>query len=276
DTVRDRLKGIEFHEVPLDHDVRDVVVDRRFMSKVYGGNPQETFPQVAQKFLREHHMDDFMYLNLNMNPHAPQVPGAPGLFFDADVPVDALSKIRRVFSRINSKQWEYMGQYKMEPVASLTTDEWKQQRKTVRLFWASKLSTWKWGIRCRATIHLHEQFGRRPTGREIEEALQGGNRYNNVTKERIAEAFLKGWVTMPVWTMKCVDYDVNFQRELVAKFANWVPPPPSKPKGTGQSCQGTKRKRQEDRALDEEEDEKPIADDLVYHPKGTRSRPGRA
>ncbi|PBK65592.1 hypothetical protein ARMSODRAFT_891695, partial [Armillaria solidipes] len=262
------------HEVPLDHDVRDVVVDRRFMSKVYGGNRQESFPRVAQKFLDVHHMDDFMYLNLAMNPHAPQVPGAPGLFFDADEPVDEISKTRRVFSRIRSKQWEYMGQYKMEPVASLTTEEWNQQRNTVRLVWASELSTKKWGIHCRAVVHLHEQLGRRPTGREVEKALQGGNQYRNITREQIAEAFLKGWVTMAVWTMKCVDYDVDFQRELVAKFANWVPPP-SKPKGTSKPRTGTKRKREEHRALDEEEDEKPIEEDLVYHPRGTRTRPGR-
>lgn len=64
-----------------DRDVRDVVISRLFMSKVYGGNSQETFPRVAQKFLGEHHMDDFMYLNLDMNPHAPQVPGVPGPAF---------------------------------------------------------------------------------------------------------------------------------------------------------------------------------------------------
>lgn len=95
---------------------------------------------MAQKFLDVHHMDDFMYLNLNMNPHAPQVPGAPGLFFDADDMVepvdDSWSKIKRVFSRIDSAQWEYMGQYKMEPVASLTMEEWNEQRNTV-----SKITT---------------------------------------------------------------------------------------------------------------------------------------
>ncbi|KAK0227035.1 hypothetical protein EDD85DRAFT_890796 [Armillaria nabsnona] len=268
DTIRDRLKGFKLFEVPLDHDVRDVVVTRLFMSNKYGGSPQDTFPRVAQSFLREHHMDDFMYLNLAMNPHAPQVPGAPGLFFDADEPVDEFSKTRRVFSRIRSAQWEYMGQYKMEPVASLTTEEWNQQRNTVRLVWASRLSTSGWGIHCRAVVHLHEQLGRTPTGREVEEALQGGDQYRNITREQIAEAFLKGWVTMAVWTMKCVDYDVDFQRELVAKYANWIPPP-SKPKGKGK-----KRKREEYRTP--EEDERPITEDLVYHPKGTRTRPGRA
>ncbi|SJL01152.1 uncharacterized protein ARMOST_04470 [Armillaria ostoyae] len=250
DTIQDRLKGFKLFEVPLDHDVRDVAVTRLFMSNKYGGSPQDTFPRVAQSFLREHHMDDFMYLNLAMNPHAPQVPGAPGLFFDADEPVDEFSKTRRVFSRIRSTQWEYM-------------------------VWASKLSTSKWGIHCRAVVHLHEQLGRRPIGREVEEALQGGNQYRNITREQIAEAFLKGWVIMAVWTMKCVDYGVNFQRELVAKYANWVPPP-SKPKGTAKPRTGTKRKREEHRTLDEEEDEKPIAEDLVYHPKGTRTHPGRA
>ncbi|KAK0455733.1 uncharacterized protein EV420DRAFT_1272114, partial [Desarmillaria tabescens] len=251
------------YEVPLDRDVRDVVVTRLFMSKVYGGSPQETFPRVAQNFLRVHHMDDFMYLNLDMNPHAPQVPGAPGLFFDADESIDQFSKIRRVFSRIGSSQWEYMGQYEIKPVASLTMEEWNEQRSTVRLVWASKLSTTGWGVPCRGVMHLYEQLGRKPTKREVKEALQSGNQFKNVSREQIAEGFLKGWVTMAVWTMKCVGYDVDFQRELVTEYVNWTPP--DEPKRLATPQRGRKRKREEHRALDE--------DDLIYHPRGTKTRP---
>ncbi|KAG7446180.1 uncharacterized protein BT62DRAFT_157337 [Guyanagaster necrorhizus] len=111
-----------------------------------------------------------------------------------------------------------MGQYQMESVASLTTEEWNEQRNTVRLVWASKLSTSGWGTECRAVAYLHEQLGRNLTRREVEDALQDGNQHRNVTREQIAEAFLKGWVTMAVWAMKCVGYDVDFQRELVAKY----------------------------------------------------------
>lgn len=141
DTVRERLKniGYELYPIELDKSIQDVTVTREFMSKVYGGNSQETLPKISEKKLAVHGLNDFMYLNLDFNPHAPQVPGAPGLYFDIDsdpyvLPAeDDWPKIMRLFSRIQPKIWIYCGHYKMNRVHSLTKEEWASQSPKVRL-----------------------------------------------------------------------------------------------------------------------------------------------
>ncbi|KAF8173838.1 hypothetical protein K438DRAFT_131217 [Mycena galopus ATCC 62051] len=88
DTVIARLsaQNIPFEPYPIDlePDIRDVTVRRDFMTQEYGGNSQETFPTIAEKFWRKTGMRYFMYLNLNFNPRCPEIPGAPGLIFSAD------------------------------------------------------------------------------------------------------------------------------------------------------------------------------------------------
>lgn len=103
---------------------------------------------------------------------------------------------------------------------------------------------------------------------------------------------------MAVYTLKCVGYDTKFQRNLAEKFPTWVPPPP-KPKaeknkpdaknvrakkvpGHASEKSGEKRKRvdlessdsegsDEEEETDSEEEEEEL--ELVYKPRGTRSRP---
>lgn len=36
---------------------------------------------------------------------------------------------------------------------------------------------------------------------------------------------------MSIWTMKCVGYEADFQRNVVDGFSAWVPPPPEPKKG---------------------------------------------
>ncbi|KAJ7721341.1 hypothetical protein DFH07DRAFT_932839 [Mycena maculata] len=85
DTVRARLEpiGYDLYPIDLEKDIRDVTVRRDFMSEHYGGNPQETYPKISATFVEKTGMEFFMYLNLFHNPYCPEVPGAPGLLFDA-------------------------------------------------------------------------------------------------------------------------------------------------------------------------------------------------
>ena len=97
-----------------------------------------------------------------------------------------------------------------------------------------------------------------------------------------------------VHILKCVGYDEAFQREVHEKFQTWVPPPPrekgagkgktgSKGRNTGNlrgKQRGQKRKRDEevitesdDSEVPESEDEKDEAEDVIYVPTGTKSRP---
>ncbi|PBK65556.1 hypothetical protein ARMSODRAFT_891541 [Armillaria solidipes] len=267
---------MQVYPVNLDPEIRDFTVDRRFMSQFWGGNNQETFPKIAQKFLDVHHMDDFMYLNLNMNPHAPQMPGAPGLFFSSRSNVGNAewyrSETQRVFSRIDSWKWQYMGQYKMERAAPLTVEEWNRQHHVVVSTWAHKVSKSGYGTRCRAIVHLRHQLGRKPTKAEIGQALQRGNQFKNVTKEQITHALRQGWLTLFVWKMKCVGYDVGFQHDLIERSAGWVPPPPKPPKNQGTPRTGLKRKRKEPLDAVDSDDES-ADEEPVYIPKGTKTRP---
>jgi len=69
DTVRMRLSSIrkEFEIPANDREISELCVPRAFISATFGGNPQVTFPTPGPKFLNVHHMDDFMFLNLNIS-----------------------------------------------------------------------------------------------------------------------------------------------------------------------------------------------------------------
>ncbi|KAG5639141.1 hypothetical protein H0H81_006400 [Sphagnurus paluster] len=306
DTVRDRLLtvGLDLYPIPLDKAIQDVTVTRKFLSAQYGGNTQATFPDIRKELLEEHGLDDFMYPNLDFNPHAPEMPGAPGLFFAAiGRPADDWPQINRVITRISSGIWQYQGQYKMTPVESLTKEEWAAQKYKVRLTWANEINEKGWGKVTRARIHLRKTLGRQFTREEFEEAMNSDNEYKEITPDEIGQAFIRGEETIAVWTMKCVDYDVDFQRNLAEKFPTWVPPPP-KPKGvkntgvgrkkagrkivkskkSAKAKTGQKRKRVAVEELDSESDASTHNDDShleddeapkesVYKPRGTRSRP---
>jgi hypothetical protein len=141
DTVRERMKsiGYDLYDISLDKSTQDMTVTREYMSNQYGRSAHSTFPKISKKNLALHGLDNFMYLNLDFNPHAPQVPGAPGLFFDvnsdSDTPPsgDERPSTMRLFSRIQRKVWLYCGQYLLKRVASLTKEEWAEQLPKVGL-----------------------------------------------------------------------------------------------------------------------------------------------
>lgn len=128
-----RIALIAPYDVTLDPAIRDVTTTRAFTSKQWGGNTQSTFPSIRPDMLARHGMNDFMYLNLFFNPHAPQSPGAPGLFFASSVcpEADEWPSIERVLVRLKSNRWLYVGQYQCAPAPSLTPEEWTSQAPKV-------------------------------------------------------------------------------------------------------------------------------------------------
>ncbi|KAK0483233.1 hypothetical protein IW261DRAFT_1332468, partial [Armillaria novae-zelandiae] len=133
----------------------NVGVSREFISKYYGGNPQSTFPSIGQRFIDLHGDIDYMYLNLDYNPHAPQVPGAPGLFYGWEG--DGTEMFRLIVC-VGRREWTYMGEYKTGPYAPLTVDEWNSQDRVVKTTWAQGTVESNWGVRMRATIRLRERL----------------------------------------------------------------------------------------------------------------------
>lgn len=133
EVVHRRIALIAPYDVTLDPAIRDVTTTRAFTSKQWGGNTQSTFPSIRPDMLARHGMNDFMYLNLFFNPHAPQSPGAPGLFFASSVcpEADEWPSIERVLVRLKSNRWLYVGQYQCAPAPSLTPEEWTSQAPKV-------------------------------------------------------------------------------------------------------------------------------------------------
>ncbi|RDB20273.1 hypothetical protein Hypma_012569 [Hypsizygus marmoreus] len=301
DTVRERLRkdGLGLYPIPLDKSVQDVEVTRLFLSKHYGGGMVETFPTIGKKFLHLHDLRDFMYPNLDYNPHCPEVPGAPGLFFAADGHhADPWPEIQRVISRIRSGWWLYQGQYRMKPAKSLTKEEWASQKQKFRNTWAKQIYKKDWGKTIRARIFLRERLRRECTEAELNKALDNERGYHETTPDKILRAFARGEEFIAVWTMKCVGYDTEFQLNLANKFPTWVPPPPKakadkgtkKPRSEGrprnsQATAGQKRKRAAVDLSDEESDsdssdgedsqdsEPEEVEEVAYRTRGTRSRP---
>jgi len=105
------------------------------MSKTFGGSEQGIFPPIGKKFLDLHGMDDFMYLNPDFQPEGPQVPGAPGLYFNLEKGGD-FSQIMRVLTRLKVGVWQYMGMYRVNRSErpALTKAEWLSQSTKVSTY----------------------------------------------------------------------------------------------------------------------------------------------
>ena len=97
------------------------MISRGFISSYYGGNMRSTCPEISKKFKEKHGLDDFMFFHPSYQPVAPQVPGACGLFFSTSSSVgEEWCKLQRVFTRIESNVWQYMGMYRLTSSPSLT------------------------------------------------------------------------------------------------------------------------------------------------------------
>ncbi|SJL04485.1 uncharacterized protein ARMOST_07852 [Armillaria ostoyae] len=302
DSVRARLIpiGLDLFDIPLPSITSNVGFPREFISTHYGGNPQSTFPKIGKKYIDLHGDIDYMYLNLCYNPHAPQVPGAPGLYYGwAGDPTMTF----RLICRTESNEWTYVGEYKMGPCAPLTVEEWNSQDRVVKMTWAKGTVEKSWGEDLRAKIRLRERLGREATEEEIDDAIDAGEKFQDVTIEEVLTEYkiLMRWEQiLHISTLKCVDYDAVFQQFLTDKYPSFVPKAKAK-KGSKKNTNtgpatpsrakknssaknnrgvetGEKRKRRDrKRAQDNEEDEEEGEDnfdELVYRPRGTRSRPG--
>ncbi|RDB20259.1 hypothetical protein Hypma_012580 [Hypsizygus marmoreus] len=287
DTVRARLHtvGYDLYPIPLDKLIQDVIVKREFLSKLYGGSGVPTFPNIGATF--DHGLHDFMYPNLDHNPHCPQVPGASGLFFEAEgVHAFPWPKIQRVITRIQSGWWQYQGQYRLEPSVSLTRREWASQGSKFHNTWAKEIHKKQWGKVVRAKIFLRETLGREFSQAELLKAIASERSFRaEVTPDKIIRAFARGEESIAVWTMKCVGYDNEFQHNIANKFPTWElqhkDSTTQKRQKQGETQKtgpnvGKKRKRVMREAISDEDGDSSTdsdVDELVYSARGTRSRP---
>ncbi|KAL0947304.1 hypothetical protein HGRIS_013422 [Hohenbuehelia grisea] len=225
-SVKDRYQaaGIsgDLKDLDGDHDFLHFSVPRTYISHLYGGNTQQTFPDIAAEKLAEHGLDDFMFPNPTYNPHVALLPGAPGLFFAAlSCAARPWPKVQRVIVRIKPGHWLYVGQCKFTPARSLSKEEWLMQDLIVRRTWAQQIHIRGWGTTVRSRIILRRRLGREPTPEEQEEAYKSEEKWMDITEEEIVEAMDQGLEFLCVWCMECVGYDTEFQKNLIAKYPAW-------------------------------------------------------
>ncbi|THH02225.1 hypothetical protein EW026_g617 [Hermanssonia centrifuga] len=298
-----RLTPMKFarYRIPLDDGYTRFLFSRQYIMNLYGGNSRRTFPFIANKKSNIHGVDDFMMLTLDFSPHAPLNPGDPGLYFGMNKATEwgqfrpladesERGKERgpeRLFVRIRDNLWTYMGMYEMTPTDSLSPTEYCIQSLTSKREWANQIIDRPWGKELCARIALRSRLGREPTPAEVKEGMEDKAILNSVTPAQIERAYSKGEEEIGVWCMKCVDYDIEFQKLLVRNYSVWLKdegiekankkqseiPRTGRAKASGSKVAGQKRKRgdagQKEVLLLEDSD----IEEVCYVPRGTRGRP---
>lgn len=186
--------GAAVFPVTLDPEIANFPVPRIFFSSTYGGSFVETFPTIAAEKFADHGYDNFMGLNMDYHPNAPQTVGAPGIWLDCD-PFDwSRDPLQRVLSRISSYPalWLYCGQYRIIRSEPLTTAEWAMQPNLVCFYtdllrnagllmkgtqtkrtWVNQIIKQKWGKNVRARVEFRKMYQRDPTYEEEQDFTKG-------------------------------------------------------------------------------------------------------
>ncbi|KAH6873707.1 hypothetical protein BKA70DRAFT_281893 [Coprinopsis sp. MPI-PUGE-AT-0042] len=204
--------------------VHGVKVPRAFTSKTYGGAIQRTCPKIKAEKLALHGFDNFMFLNDDLHPLAPQVPGAPGIFIN--IAGGRRDKLMRVFVRmkgaVSPPIWWYMGQYELRDSQALTKEEWGAQTEQVKRAWAEGIVRYGWGNGKQASIHGRKVLGRTPTSEEIKGYLKSKAFEKTVTATDVLHALRRGDERLNIFTMKCMAYNDAFQRDVAQKYPEWL------------------------------------------------------
>ncbi|KAJ3814769.1 hypothetical protein F5876DRAFT_72662 [Lentinula aff. lateritia] len=242
-TVLSMLDGIKAYVLNPTQELHcEVDVSREFMSNVFGGNTQYTFPAIGKDKFREHGLKDFMYLSKSFNPVAPTIPGQSGLFFshdnfwlpninvtareleDAEQPEWAKVS-QRVLTRLKPNHWLYVGQYTVSFSRALTSSEWENLSEKVKGTWVKNIAERGWATIVRARLLLRDRLGRRPSVAEVNKKLKrakkSATKLKGISEDRILKAFQTGEELLLMWTMECVDYDANLQLRLANESKLW-------------------------------------------------------
>ncbi|TDL18402.1 hypothetical protein BD410DRAFT_753288 [Rickenella mellea] len=289
DSVYDRIEkvGHGVFDIKAPDDLKSKSITRRFLSAVYGGNMQATFARPSRSFVEQHGIEQFMCLIKEFNPHAPTLPGAPGLFFGDGEYLEWPQDSERVFTRTGPAEWLYQGDYELVRCDSLTPGEYCSLDKTARDTWSKgAISSASWGMATRARIMLRKELKRKPKTGEVKAKiafLKANEHLDTITAEEVDAAYSSGKEDIAIWAMKCVGYDVEFQRTLIERFDTWVQlEPKEKKKGKGaESSRGrgkastkspSKRRRPRSRSIVSSDSDG--SDDNIQT-LGTKSRPAK-
>ncbi|KAI0640596.1 hypothetical protein C8Q79DRAFT_445861 [Trametes meyenii] len=218
------------YPIPLPKDVAEFPLRRDYITSLYGGSMQATYPQPSEELLEWHGIDDWMFLSMDFNPHAPTKPGCSGIAFDCtDTPMT-----RRLFVRLAPAQWVYMGQYRVELGKDLTSEAFRQQKPNVRKAWAKSMLRQSYGTCIRVWLRREKGADYKITKDDREEGMVRIKEIRaSLTEEEIMAAFDCGEEIMTTQTLTCIGYDKEFIQVLVRNANLFVPPERKAKKGTG-------------------------------------------
>ncbi|CCL98679.1 uncharacterized protein FIBRA_00681 [Fibroporia radiculosa] len=217
DIIQARLlaMSVQSYPVTVRPTLRDITVNRKFMSQVYGGSPQSMCPSINMKN-RTHRFRNFLFPTLMLNPHAPKEPGEPGLLLRVTKDAAWQPGDQKLLVGLRQGTYRYMGEYTMVRAEPLSREEYKSLPANAKREWAGEILRRRKdkGLRVRIILR-RENPGREPTEQEVKEAIgDTNNEYRNVNEAEIIRAFKTGQETMSVWCMKSVGYDEGFQRDV--------------------------------------------------------------
>ncbi|EKM58941.1 uncharacterized protein PHACADRAFT_180986 [Phanerochaete carnosa HHB-10118-sp] len=223
-----RLRQIGFEIYPIEDNVNKFFLfSRYYFSNRFGGSFVETFPTISAQKVREHGLDDWAFPSLEFNPHAPQVPGAPGLIYEPGGSVlncEPNKRTCRMFVRLDAGKWLYVGMYTFVGAEPLTPQEFADQPAKMKLTWAQELKRQRgWGNYILARIFFRSRHqGRKPTKKEREQLMNNQTALNSVTDEQIIEAYSRGDEEFGVWSIKCIGYDTEWLAQLIDDYPRWM------------------------------------------------------
>lgn len=127
--LESRLKNCKIYDAEaalrkagLDPEIGRLAVHRRLLSQNFGGGLQETFTQPAPHFVAAHGITSkWVYPKLTVNPHAPTIPGHPGLFFSLN---EMVQQRYYTVSGLGTNQWLFLGIYSLFESGPLSVAEW--------------------------------------------------------------------------------------------------------------------------------------------------------
>ncbi|GJE94356.1 hypothetical protein PsYK624_105250 [Phanerochaete sordida] len=229
-----RLQKIGREIYPVDDSVNKYFLfSRYYFSNRYGGSFVATFPTMSEEKLQEHGLDDWAFPSLEYNPHAPQVPGAPGMFYvpDGHASGSWVSKVfrkrdsstNRVFVRLDGGKWLYVGTYVFAPIESLTPAEFMDQPEEVKRTWAREIKSHStWGNDVLARIYFRRRNGTEPTETELQQISANRSALNSVSEDEVVAAYSAGEEEFGVFSMTCTGYEADWIAELVADYPKWL------------------------------------------------------
>ncbi|RDX48530.1 hypothetical protein OH76DRAFT_660464 [Lentinus brumalis] len=96
------------YPISLPKKISEYGFSRYYISNLYGGSTQTTFPKISDYRVAWHGLADWAFLTLEFNPHAPTRPGHSGLFFSPRKAWDGwhgTQRPLRTFVRLAESKW---------------------------------------------------------------------------------------------------------------------------------------------------------------------------